>query len=229
VRRSGSDSTTTSRATKAATTSSPWERAALRVCQADKFAAALPDQFFQLGIAEQNLVGVAAGLASVGFVPWTSSFTVFLTHRAADQVRMLVAQTGANIKIAASYSGLLTGYTGRTHQDVEDLAIMRAMPGMRVLAPADEQELVSMMDSATAMTGPVYLRLARDQVADVFDSNYSFQLGMVHQLRTGEDRCWSPPAPRPSAPCRPRSYWPPTALPRGSCTCRASSRSTPTG
>jgi transketolase len=104
--------------------------------KADKFAAAHPDKFLEMGIAEQNFVGVAVGLASLGFVPWLSSFTVFFTHRAVDPVRMLVAQTGANVKIGAAYSGLLTGLTGKTHQDVEDLAIMRAMPGMTVLAPA---------------------------------------------------------------------------------------------
>ena len=98
--------------------------------RADRFAAAYPERFLQMGIAEQNMVGAAVGLASLGFVPWVSSFAVFLTHRAADPVRMLVAQTRANVKIGAAYSGLLTGRTGKTHQDVEDLAIMRAMPGM---------------------------------------------------------------------------------------------------
>ena len=88
-----------------------------------------------MGIAEQNMVGVAVGMAAVGFVPWLSTFTVFFTHRAIDPIRMLVAQTNANVKIGAAYSGLMTGYTGKTHHDVEDLAIMRAMPGMTLLAP----------------------------------------------------------------------------------------------
>src|SRR6185295_12681192 len=103
--------------------------------RADRFAAAYPDRFLQMGIAEQNMVGVAVGLATLGYVPWLSSFGVFFTHRAADQVRMLVAQTHANVKIGAAYTGLLTGFTGKTHQDVEDLAIMRAMPGMTVIGP----------------------------------------------------------------------------------------------
>ncbi len=106
--------------------------------KADKFAAAHPDRFLEMGIAEQNMVGVAVGMATLGFVPWLSSFTVFFTHRAVDPVRMLVAQTNANVKIGAAYSGLMTGFTGKTHQDVEDLAIMRAMPQMTVLAPADQ-------------------------------------------------------------------------------------------
>ena len=155
--------------------------------KADKFARAHPDRFFQMGIAEQNLIGAAAGLASVGYVPWTSSFTVFFTHRAIDPIRMLVAQSHANVKIAASYSGLLVGAVGKTHLDVQDLAIMRAMPDMVVLAPADEVELRSAMDWAHAHVGPVYLRLARDNVVDVFGPEYSFAPGAVHRLRSGDD------------------------------------------
>jgi len=155
--------------------------------KADNFAKAHPDRFVQIGIAEQNLIGTAAGLAAVGCVPWTSSFTVFLTHRALDPIRMLVAQSHANVKIAGSYSGLLIGAVGKTHLDIQDLAIMRAMPGMTVLAPADEHELLSMMDWAQAMTGPVYLRLVRDVVPDVFDSSYVFEPGAIHVLRPGSD------------------------------------------
>ena len=130
----------------------------------DKFAKAHPERFFQMGIAEQNLVGAAAGLASVGYVPWTSSFAVFFTHRAIDPIRMLVAQSHANVKIVGSYSGLLIGAVGKTHLDVQDLAIMRAMPDITVLSPADEAELISMMDWAQAYDGPVYLRIVRDAV-----------------------------------------------------------------
>src|ERR687889_1431997 len=155
--------------------------------KADKFARAHPDRFFQMGIAEQNLIGTAAGLASVGFVPWTSSFTVFFTHRALDPIRMLVAQSHANVKIAASYAGLLIGAVGKTHLDVQDLAIMRAMPDMTVLSPADEAELVAMMDWAQAYDGPVYLRIVRDGVPDLFDSSYAFTLGAVHHIRHGAD------------------------------------------
>ena len=155
--------------------------------KADKFARAHPDRFFQMGIAEQNLIGAAAGLASVGYVPWTSSFTVFFTHRALDPIRMLVAQSHANVKIVASYSGLLVGAVGKTHLDVQDLAIMRAMPDMTVLAPADETELLAMMDWAAGYGGPVYLRLARDGVPDLFDAGYAFVPGAVHQLKAGGD------------------------------------------
>src|SRR6478735_8313524 len=155
--------------------------------KADKFARAHPDRFFQMGIAEQNLVGAAAGLAAVGRIPWTSSFAVFLTHRALDPVRVLVAQSHANVKIVGSYSGLLIGAVGKTHLDVQDLAIMRAMPGMTVLAPADEAELLSMMDWAQAYDGPVYLRIVRDAVPDIVPAGYTFTPGAVVPLRAGAD------------------------------------------
>jgi transketolase len=153
--------------------------------KADKFAAAHPDRFLEMGIAEQNMVGVAVGMAAVGFVPWLSTFTVFFTHRAIDPIRMLVAQTNANVKIGAAYSGLMTGYTGKTHHDVEDLAIMRAMPGMTLLAPADQYECAAMIKWATEYEGPVYLRLTRDAGADVFTADYQFTLGEIRWLRRG--------------------------------------------
>ena len=155
--------------------------------KADKFAKAHPGRFFQMGIAEQNLVGVAAGLAAMGYVPWTSSFTVFFTHRAVDPIRMLVAQSHANVKIVGSYSGLLIGAVGKTHLDIEDLAIMRAMPDIAVLVPADGVELMAMMDWAQAHEGPVYLRVVRDAVPDIFASGYTFVPGAVCPLRTGND------------------------------------------
>jgi transketolase len=155
--------------------------------KADKFAAAHPGRFLQMGIAEQNCVGVAAGLTTLGFIPWLSSFAVFFTHRALDPIRMLVAQTQANVKIGAGYAGLLTGYTGKTHQDVQDLAIMRAMPAMTVLAPADEYECESMIRWATVYQGPVYLRLTREAGPALFDPDYRFDPGRTYRLRDGSD------------------------------------------
>jgi transketolase len=155
--------------------------------KADKFAVAYPDRFLQMGIAEQNFVGVAVGLAAVGFVPWLSTFTVFFTHRAVDPIRMLVAQTKANVKLGAAYAGLLTGLTGKTHQDVEDIAIMRAMPDMTVLAPADAIEGEAIIRWATEFQGPVYLRLARDVAPNVFDQAYRFVPGRTISLREGTD------------------------------------------
>jgi len=154
--------------------------------KADKFATAHPDRFLEMGIAEQNMVGVAVGLATLGFVPWLSSFTVFFTHRAVDPIRMLAAQTNANVKIGAAYSGLGTGFTGKTHQDVEDLAIMRAMPQMTVLAPADEYECAAMIKWANDYHGPVYLRLTRDAAPDVFAADYKFAVGELRWLRHGK-------------------------------------------
>jgi transketolase len=155
--------------------------------KAAQVAKAHPERFLQMGIAEQNFVGAAVGLASVGFIPWLSTFTVFLTHRAADPIRMLVGQTHANVKLGGSYAGLLTGLTGKTHQDVEDLAIMRAMPGMTVLAPVDETECRAAIYWATEYQGPVYLRLARDVCPEVFDGGYQFSLGKTYRLKEGKD------------------------------------------
>ena len=155
--------------------------------KADKFAMAYPGRFLQMGIAEQNFVGVAVGLASLGFVPWLSTFTVFFTHRAIDPIRMLVAQTKANVKIGAAYSGLLTGLTGKTHQDVQDIAIMRAMPDMTVVAPADAIEGEAIIRWATEFQGPVYARFARDASPNVFDEKYSFVPGKTISLRKGSD------------------------------------------
>jgi len=155
--------------------------------KADKFAMAYPERFLQMGIAEQNFVGVAVGLASLGFVPWLSTFTVFFTHRALDPIRMLVAQTHANVKIGEAYSGLLTGLTGKTHQDVQDIAIMRAMPEMTVLAPVDAIEGEATIRWATEFQGPVYLRLARDATPNVFDEKYTFVPGKTILLKEGSD------------------------------------------
>jgi transketolase len=155
--------------------------------KADKFAKMYPGRFLQMGIAEQNFVGVAVGLASLGYVPWLSTFTVFFTHRALDPIRMLVAQTHANVKIGAAYAGVLTGLTGKTHHDVQDLAIMRAMPDMTVVAPADAIEGEAIIRWATEYEGPVYVRLARDTSPNVFDEQYRFVPGKTISLKEGSD------------------------------------------
>jgi transketolase len=155
--------------------------------KADKFAKMYPGRFLQMGIAEQNFVGVAVGLASLGYVPWLSTFTVFFTHRALDPIRMLVAQTHANVKIGAAYAGLLTGLTGKTHHDVQDIAIMRAMPDMTVVAPADAIEGEAIIRWATEYEGPVYVRLARDASPNVFDEQYRFVPSKTISLKEGRD------------------------------------------
>jgi transketolase len=155
--------------------------------KADRFAKMYPGRFLQMGIAEQNFVGVAVGLASLGYVPWLSTFTVFFTHRALDPIRMLVAQTHANVKIGAAYAGVMTGLTGKTHHDVQDLAIMRAMPDMTVVAPADAIEGEAIIRWATEHEGPVYVRLARDASPNVFDEQYRFVPGKTISLKEGSD------------------------------------------
>ena len=155
--------------------------------RADIFAAAVPDRFFEMGIAEQNLLGVAAGMATCGFVPWISTFTAFLTSRALDQIRVVVAQPHLNVKLCGSYSGLLTSKTGKTHQSVDDLAVFRAMPGISVIAPADANELAAAMRSMMETDGPQYLRLTRDASPVVFPENHLFRLGKAELLRDGGD------------------------------------------
>jgi transketolase len=155
--------------------------------RADLLAAARPDRFIQIGIAEQNMVGMAFGMSTLGYRPWLSSFGVFLTQRALDQVRMLVSQTNAPIRLAAAYTGLLNGSSGKTHQDIADLAIMRAMPKMTVLAPCDEHEARAMIRWAAEHDGPVYLRLARDAVESVFDDGYEFVPGAPRLVQNGTD------------------------------------------
>lgn len=155
--------------------------------KADMFATAFPERFIEVGIAEQNMVGIAFGLSTLGYRPWLSTFGVFLTHRALDMVRMLVSQTKAPVRLAGSYSGLLNGSSGKTHQDIEDLAIMRAMPSMTVLAPADEFEMRAAVHWAAEYDGPIYLRIARDPVAPVFDSDAVWTDWSPRILREGDD------------------------------------------
>jgi transketolase len=155
--------------------------------RSDLVAEGNPDAFVQIGIAEQNMLGMALGLSTMGYRPWVSSFSVFLTHRAIDQVRMLVSQTKAPIRIAASYAGLLNGASGKTHQDLADLAIMRAMPNMTVIAPADEHEARAATRWACDHDGPVFVRYARDAVAPVFDEEDGFEPGVPRLVREGAD------------------------------------------
>jgi transketolase len=155
--------------------------------KADIFAAAVPDRFFEMGIAEQNMLGVAAGMATCGFVPWISTFTAFLASRAHDQIRVVIAQPHLNVKLCGSYSGILTGKTGKTHQSVDDLAIFRAMPGVSVIAPADANELAAAMRSMMETRGPQYLRLTRDASPVIFPADHRFELSAAVLLREGDD------------------------------------------
>lgn len=155
--------------------------------RADIFAAAHPERFFEMGIAEQNMIGVAAGMATVGFTPWISTFTAFLASRDLDQIRVVVAQPHLNVKLCGSYSGILTSKTGKTHQSVDDLAIFRAMPGLVSLAPMDANELLACMRMMMETPGPMYLRLTRDPSPVLFPEDHVFPLGKAVELRRGAD------------------------------------------
>ncbi|MGI8478073.1 MAG: transketolase family protein [Thermomicrobiales bacterium] len=155
--------------------------------RADIFAAAHPERFFEMGIAEQNMIGVAAGMATVGFTPWISTFTAFLASRDLDQIRVVVAQPHLNVKLCGSYSGILTSKTGKTHQSVDDLAIFRAMPGLVSLAPMDANELLACMRMMMETPGPMYLRLTRDPSPVLFPEDRVFPLGKAVELRRGAD------------------------------------------
>jgi len=150
------------------------------------FAQAFPQRFFQVGIAEQNMIGMAAGLSTLGFIPFTSTFACFV-KRDLDQIRIVVAQPKNNVKISGHYSGLLAGKTGKTHLSIQDLAIMRTMPNMTVIAPADGIEVEKAMEAMVAMHGPAYLRLGRDPCPVIFDRSYRFEIGPAVKLRDGGD------------------------------------------
>jgi transketolase len=155
--------------------------------RADIFEGAHPDRYLQMGIAEQNMLGAAAGLATMGLVPFVSTFVAFAVVRPLDQVRVLIAQTGANVKITPSYGGLFTGQTGMSHIIVDDLTIMRSMPGMVTVAPADDVEAAKVLRWAAASQGPCYVRLGRDATARLFDDTYQFELGRAVVVREGGD------------------------------------------
>jgi len=154
---------------------------------ADKFAQAYPERFLAMGIAEQNMAGTAAGLATLGFIPWISTFAAFAAKRDLDQVRVVIAQPSLNVKIQGGYSGLLTGFTGKTHQSAEDIAVFRAMPNMTVLAPADATEARLAMHAATVHQGPIYLRMTRDPSPVIFGPDHRFEIGRGYVLREGTD------------------------------------------
>ena len=155
--------------------------------RADIFEKAHPDRYLQMGIAEQNMMGVAAGLATMGLIPFVSTFVSFAVVRPLDQIRVLIAQTGANVKITPGYAGLFTGQTGMSHIIVDDLAIMRAMPGMVSVAPADDVEADLALRWAASYQGPCYVRLVRDATVRLFDASYRFELGRAVVVREGRD------------------------------------------
>ena len=155
--------------------------------RADIFEKAHPDRYLQMGIAEQNMLGAAAGMATMGLIPFISTFVSFAVVRPLDQIRVLIAQTGANVKITAGYAGLFTGQTGMSHIIVDDMTIMRAMPGMVSVAPADDVEARAALRWAASYTGPTYIRLVRDATQRLFDASYEFVFGAAVVVREGRD------------------------------------------
>lgn len=152
-----------------------------------KFLNRYPQRFVQVGIAEQNLFGVAAGLASEGFIPFPSTFACFAARRACDQIAISIAFPNLNVKIPGSYAGLPTSQCGASHNAIEDIAIMRAIPNMRVADPGDHNELRAVMRAAVLHQGPVYFRITRLTLPDLFARDHVFEWGKGARLREGSD------------------------------------------
>jgi transketolase len=155
--------------------------------QTKHFAKAFPERFFNLGVAEQDMLGTAAGLALGGKIPFASTFAMFATGRAWEQIRQSVAYPKLNVKIVASHGGISVGEDGGSHQAVEDLALMRILPNMVVLAPADGPETRAMVRWAAEYQGPVYIRTGRMPFPVIYEGNHQFELGRSNILREGED------------------------------------------
>lgn len=151
------------------------------------FKKAFPERFFNCGIAEQNLIGVATGLTAAGKLVFASSFAMFAAGRAYEQVRNAVGYTHMNVKIAATHAGLSVGEDGATHQCCEDIALMRTIPGMTILSPADGNETKAAIRAAAAYEGPVYVRLGRMVVPMIFDEDIKIEIGKGVELTNGTD------------------------------------------
>lgn len=151
------------------------------------FKKKFPDRFFDMGIAEADMIGTAAGLSTCGKIPFASSFAMFAVGRAFEQVRNSVAYPNLNVKIAATHSGITVGEDGATHQAIEDIALMRAVPNMKVICPADQYETAWAVEEAIKVSGPVYIRLGRCDVPDIYNENTKFEFGKGIELREGSD------------------------------------------
>ena len=153
----------------------------------DAFADAYPERFIQCGIAEANMIGAAAGLAIAGKIPFVGSFAEFVTGRVYDQIRQEVAYGCTNVKIASSHAGITLGEDGATHQTMEDIALMRALPGMVVVNPCDYNQTVQATLAAARYDGPVYLRFGRPSVPNFTDPDQPFEIGKAYVMNEGKD------------------------------------------
>lgn len=151
------------------------------------FAKEYPTRFFNVGIAEQNLMGTAAGLSTAGKIPFASTFAMFATGRGFEIIRNSICYPKLNVKIAATHAGLTVGEDGATHQALEDISLMRSLPNMVVLSPADAIETKQCIVKAAEHNGPVYIRLGRAKVPVIFDESYIFEIGKGVELREGTD------------------------------------------
>ncbi|RJQ56083.1 MAG: transketolase family protein [Nitrospiraceae bacterium] len=152
-----------------------------------KFAKAFPDRFFNMGIAEQDMIGTAAGLSLAGKVPFASTFAVFETGRAWDQIRLTVCYSNTNVKLVATHGGITVGEDGASHQALEDISLMRSLPNMTVIVPADATETASVINTVSEYKGPVYVRLGRAKVPYVMPDDYRFRIGNAFTFHVGKD------------------------------------------
>lgn len=150
------------------------------------FQKAFPDRFFNIGIAEANMVDMAAGMSTMGLIPFCSTFAMFGAGRVYEQIRNSIAYPRLNVKLCMSHAGVSVGEDGASHQCLEDLALMRVIPGMTVICPADANETRKAVFAAAEMEGPVYIRLAR-LATPVFEEDYPFEIGKANVLREGAD------------------------------------------
>nr|UWI48886.1 transketolase family protein [Clostridioides difficile] len=151
------------------------------------FKEAAPDRFFDMGIAEGDMIGTAAGLATCGKIPFASTFAIFAAGRAYEQIRNSVAYPNLNVKIAATHAGVTVGEDGGSHQAIEDISLMRGIPNMVVINPADGIEAKKAIFSVVDYNGPVYIRLGRANTEDIHNDDYNFKIGKGEILRQGSD------------------------------------------
>ncbi len=152
-----------------------------------EFQKVCPERFFNMGIAEQNLLGVAAGMAASGKVPFASTFAMFAAGRAFEIIRNSICYTNLNVKVCATHAGLTVGQDGASHQAIEDIALMRSLPNMTVLNPADGVSAKALLEAAAKHDGPVYVRLGRASVPLCYDENDTFEIGKAKELKAGSD------------------------------------------
>lgn len=155
--------------------------------QTCKFAKAFPERFFNMGISEQDLIGTAAGFAASGKIPFASTFAVFASGRAWDQVRNGICYPKFNVKIVGTHGGITVGEDGATHQALEDISLMRSIPNMTVIVPSDAREVREVVKFAAEFNGPVYIRVPRGNGHDIFDDSYKFDFPKAQVLTEGMD------------------------------------------